>query len=144
MSAGRAGWACVSALVPSTWPVLFLNTMLCVASALCVMVRSKTLLWFGAIGIGFGVSSSFPAAITLPAEEGIVLTPKMMTCIQLFASAGEMLCPFLFGIAFQFKYFFLFGGLIFCWQVAVFIMLLVAWMHLTHRLAAIADLICRR
>ena len=67
MSAGRAGWACVSALVPSAWPVLFLNTGLCIASCFCIMVRSKTLLWLGAVGIGFGVSSSFPAAITCAA-----------------------------------------------------------------------------
>ena len=39
------------------------------------------------------------------------MKPRMMTCLQLFASAGEMLCPFFLGVAFQFKYYFLFGGL---------------------------------
>jgi len=133
MSAGRAGWACVSALVPSAWPVLFLNTSLCVASTMCMMIRSKTSLWVGAIGIGFGVSSSFPAAITLPGEMEIEMKPRMMTCLQLFASCGEMFCPFLLGVAFQFKYYFLFGGLMLAWQVFVLVLLFFAWLFLTRR-----------
>ena len=48
------------------------------------------------------MASSFPAAVTLPAEMGITMTPRMMTTLQLSASFGEMFCPFLMGVAFQY------------------------------------------
>ena len=72
----------------------------------------------------------------------IEMKPRMMTCLQLFASCGEMLCPFLMGIAFQFKYFFLFGGLMLGWQTLVLALLFLAWLYLTRRLAAMWTFIC--
>ena len=38
---------------------------------------------------------------TLPPELGIQITPRMMTTLQLCASFGEMICPFVMGIFFQ-------------------------------------------
>ena len=109
----------------------------------------------GALGIGAGVSSSFPALVTLPAEMGVEMSPRMMAALQahlgaistrdlgvisgrsssrvshpfsskliyyalqLFASAGEMLCPFLIGIVFQLKRFHLFGRICFFQQAWV-------------------------
>jgi MFS family permease len=103
MSVGRLAWACFSGFVTSAWPVLFCNTLCCVASALAMFVPSAAVLWSSAMGIGLGVSSSYPAAVTLPPEMGITMSPRMMTTLQLSASFGEMACPFLMGIAFQMR-----------------------------------------
>ena len=67
-------------------------------------------------GIGLGVASSFPAAITLPAEMGIFMSARMLMTLQLCASFGEMLCPFVMGITFQFRAYQLFYILLFAWQ----------------------------
>lgn len=92
MSLGRLVWAALSGFVNSAWPSLFINTACCLFAGVLTLVPSKTLLWSSAIGVGFGVASSFPAAMTLPPEMGISMTPRMMICLQLAASFGEMLC----------------------------------------------------
>jgi hypothetical protein len=73
--------------------------------------------------------------MTLPPEMGITMTPRMMTVLQLCASFGEMLCPFLMGLAFQLKRYTWFYGLILTWQSFVLGMLVVPWMLLTRKLA---------
>lgn len=87
------------------------------------------------MGLGFGVASSFPASATLPPELGIQITPRMMTTLQLCASFGEMICPFVMGIFFQLHHYALFYILTVIWELVVFILLSIAWLLLTRRLA---------
>ena len=134
MSLGRVAWACFAGVITSAWPALFANTLCCIVSALCMFIPSHALLWSSAMGLGLGVASSFPAAVTLPAEMGITMTPRMMTTLQLSASFGEMFCPFIMGIAFQFKRYPLFYILFLSWQSGVLFLLIVPWMLLTRRL----------
>ena len=44
-------------------------------------------------------------AMTLPPEVGLTMTARMFTTLQLSASFGEMLCPFIMGIAFEMKHY---------------------------------------
>ena len=85
------------------------------------------------MGIGLGVASSFPAAVTVPVEMGIALTPRMMMTLQLCASFGEMICPFMMGIAFQFRAYSLFYTLILAWELFVLALLIFPWLLLTQR-----------
>ena len=48
------------------------------------------LLWLGTIGLGLGISSCFPCALTLPAEASVSPTPTLMMGLMLMGSAGEM------------------------------------------------------
>ena len=81
--------------------MLFFNLTCCAVSSALILHHSYPTLWLGALGIGFGVSSTYPALITLPEEMQIEMTPTMMASLQLFSSAGEMLGPFVIGILFQ-------------------------------------------
>ena len=117
MSIGRIAWACFAGFITSAWPALFTNTTCMIGSALAMFIPSHAVLWSSAMGIGLGVASSYPAAVTLPAEMGIRMSPRMMTTLQLSASFGEMLCPFLMGIAFQMRQYKLFYILMLGWQV---------------------------
>ena len=134
MSLGRIAWACLSGFVTSAWPALFANTLCCVVSALALFVPSNALLWSAAMGVGLGVASSYPAAVSVPTEMGITMTPKMMTTLQLSASFGEMFCPFLMGIAFQYRHYELFYMLMLGWQTFVLCLLGLPWMLLTRRM----------
>ena len=98
MSVGRVAWAFFAGYVTSAWPAMFANTICCVVGCLCMFIPSHALLWSSAMVVGLGVASSFPAAITLPAEMGITMTPRMMTTLQLTNSFGEMFCPYLMGL----------------------------------------------
>jgi hypothetical protein len=60
--------------------------------------------------------------------------------LQLSASFGEMMCPFLMGIAFQFRKYWLFYGLMFGWETFVFVTLFIPWALLTRRVALPATL----
>jgi len=143
MSLGRLAWACLSGAVTSAWPSLFMNTLCCIASGLVLAVPSNALLWSSAMGIGLGVASSFPASVTLPPELGVQMTPRMMTTLQLCASFGEMLCPFIMGIAFQMKLYSLFYILYVVWELLVLVLLSIAWLLLTRRIAVPAALLRR-
>ena len=63
------------------------------------------------------------------------MAPRMMTTLQLSASFGEMFCPFIMGVAFQMKQYWLFYGLMFGWELFVLVMLTIPWALLTRRLA---------
>jgi len=134
MSAGRLAWACLSGFITSAWPPIFANTACCVLAAAAMAVPSHALLWSSAMGIGLGVASSFPASMTLPPEMGITMSARMMTTLQLCASFGEMLCPFIMGLVFNYHRYSWFYGLMFVWEVGVAVVLFVAWMLLTRRL----------
>jgi len=135
MSLGRLAWACLSGVVTSAWPSLYMNTICCILSGALMAIPSPALLWSSAMGIGLGVASSFPASATLPPELGIQITPRMMTTLQLCASFGEMLCPFIMGIAFQYRQYDLLYLLLIAWELLVLVLLTTAWLLLTRRLA---------
>jgi len=134
MSIGRVAWACFAGYVTSAWPALFANTLCCIIACMTMFIPSHALLWSSAMGLGLGVASSFPAAVTLPAEMGITMSPKMMTTLQLSASFGEMFCPFVMGVAFQLKAYAGFYVFMLGWQCFVSVALLLSWTLLTRRL----------
>ena len=104
MSAGRILWAVLSGLVSTAWPILVANTAVCLASSLCfLMCESRVVLWAAAVGTGLGVSSTFPAALTLPPEYGVNPTARLVMGLQFAASAGEMSLPFVMGVFFQWE-----------------------------------------
>ena len=72
------------------------------------------------------------------------MTPRMMTTLQLCASFGEMLCPFLMGLAFQMRRYSLFYLLTIIWEVFVLMLLTTAWLLLTRRLALPRGWLCPR
>ena len=96
--------------------------------------RFQTRAFCPEMGIGLGVASSYPAAVTVPTEMGIVMSPKMMTTLQLSASFGEMFCPFMMGIAFQFRHYYLFYTFMFAWQTFVLCLLGLPYVLLTRRM----------
>lgn len=79
MSFGRVLWAIFSGSIESAWPVIFTQSGMCLLSGVCLMSTNQTVVWSGAMLIGAGVSSSFPAAVTLPPEMGVQMSPQMMT-----------------------------------------------------------------
>ena len=104
MSAGRILWAVLSGLVSTAWPILVASTAVCLASSLCfLMCESRVVLWAAAVGTGLGVSSTFPAALTLPPEYGVNPTARLVMGLQFAASAGEMSLPFVMGVFFQWE-----------------------------------------
>ena len=64
--------------------------------------------------------------------------------LQLMASFGEMFCPFIMGVAFQFKRYTLFYIMMLCWQSFVLLMLFVPWSLLTRRVPLPGCLLRRR
>jgi len=138
MATGRLVWALCSGIVPSAWPVLVVNGGCCLCSTVLLAQTSESMLWLGALGVGVGVSSTFPALITLLPECNVEMQPARMATLQLCASAGEMLCPFFLGIIFQFRRYEWFGPVNF-WQQAFSLSLLTAvWisMRFTRRSSA--------
>ncbi len=127
MSIGRVVWAVFSGLVKSAWPVLFFNATCCLLSGLLFVSNSEGIVWGGAIMLGVGISSSFPALITLAPEVNIEMTPRKMAYLQLGASAGEMVCPYLMGIVFDFRLYHWFGPFTLVCQVMSVIALTVIY-----------------
>ena len=76
--------------------------------------------------LGIGVAVSFPAIMSLPAEAGVVITPKMMTVMSLWASAGEFLGPWITSRAFAASPSW-FGILLGAWQAASLVVVVVGW-----------------
>ena len=104
----RLVWLLAAAHVPSTWPVLGLSSLTCVAGALTLSVApfggalcSTPRLVAGASLLGTGVAVSFPAVMALPAECGVSITAGMVTAISLFAYTGELLGPWLMSRALE-------------------------------------------
>ena len=93
---GRIGWSCVSSRMGSAWPVVFFDGLLMLTSSFLYLFYSASfghqpcLLWLGTIGLGLGMSSGFPCALTLPAEAHVSQTPTLMMGLMLMGSAGEM------------------------------------------------------
>ena len=103
--AGRIGWVFLSTQIQSGWPVLAASggTMM-LAGALYVdyVARHGTWqLWLATFLLGLGCSSSLPCALTMPMEAQILLTPSVLMCLNLAGTVGEMVAPFLVGLALQ-------------------------------------------
>ena len=116
--AGRVLWALVSGALTSGFPALAFDGLLMLVAATLIadFARARTngptstagawppgssLLWVGTLGLGLGCSSSLPCAITLPSEARVELTPLRLLCLNLSGSAGEMLLPYIIGLAFE-------------------------------------------
>ena len=106
--AGRVGWAVLSTVISSGWPVLTTDSSLMLLAALFfirfaspVGQSSAPTLWTGTLLLALGFASSLPCALTLPTEARVEITPARLLALNLAGSAGEMLCPFLLGIAFE-------------------------------------------
>jgi hypothetical protein len=93
---GRIVWSCVSSRMGSAWPVVFFDGLLMLTSSFLYLCYTASfghqpcLLWLGTIGLGLGMSSGFPCALTLPAEAHVSQTPTLMMGLMLMGSAGEM------------------------------------------------------
>ena len=74
-------------------------------------------------------------SMTLPPELGIVMTPRMLMTIQLACSFGEMLGPFVIGLAFEMRRYSFFYELTIVSELLVLALLVAAWLLLTRRLA---------
>ena len=133
MAAGRCAWAMFSTMILSTWPVLFFNGACCLLSCLLFNAQSERLLWVGAMGAGVGVSSTFPALVTLAAELGIEMTPKMLATLQLTASGGEMAVPFLIGLLFQYRLYHCFAASNTIMQAISLVVLSLSYVYLKQR-----------
>jgi hypothetical protein len=132
MSAGRLAWALCSGLVPSALPALLLNHALCLLAGFLYTGTSERTLYAATISLGVGVSSVFPALLTLPPEAGVPVTPSRMATLQLMGSAGEMLCPFFVGVLFQLRLYSWFGPLIAGSQAVSLLALAAAWSVVRH------------
>lgn len=92
-------------------------------------------LWLGTVGLGFGCSSSLPCAITLPAEAKVELTPGRLLLLNLAGSAGEMLLPFLIGLAFEQRDYSALGTALVMMEILVVGCTATAWRAARRRLA---------
>lgn len=105
--AGRVSWAALSMVVSSGWPVLFSDSSLMLIAALffarfsSAAAPSVGTLWSGTLLLALGFASSLPCALTLPTEARVEITPARLLALNLAGSAGEMLCPYALGLAFE-------------------------------------------
>mmetsp|Transcript_34590 Transcript_34590/g.111109 ORF Transcript_34590/g.111109 Transcript_34590/m.111109 type:complete len:200 (+) Transcript_34590:1237-1836(+) len=91
MSAGRVVWAVASSFIKSAWPVLLLNIALCSIGSVLFCSTSEGALLAAALSLGVGVSSIFPALVSLPGELRVEMTPRRLAVLQLMASAGALM-----------------------------------------------------
>ena len=105
MCAGRLLWAVLSGVVRSGRGMLLFSVCVGLVGAVCVLwcsvAPSEGLMWAGALGLGLGVSSAFPCAITLPPEAGVPMTPIKFTLFQIAGTTGEVGLPYIVGLAFE-------------------------------------------
>ena len=137
IAAGRIIWAAISGAISSGFPALaFDGVLMLIAAALVAdfdAARATTplpgssLLWGGTLALGFGCSSSLPCAITLPSEAHVELTPVRMLLLNLAMSAGEMVMPFVIGLAFERAHYHALGTSLVLLETAVTASTAIAW-----------------
>ena len=71
--------------------------------------------------------SERPRLPRVAGELRIEMSPRMMASLQLFSSAGEMLCPFVVGICFQLRKYSWFGRICLAEQLFSLAALCLAW-----------------
>ena len=103
--AGRVGWCLLSSHIMSAWPVLAVDgAIMLVAGVLFASYRPAAgswQLWIGTLLLGLGCASSLPAALTMPTEVRVALTPNILMCLNLAGTVGEMIAPFACGLFLQ-------------------------------------------
>ena len=136
---GRILWALISAALTSGFPPLLFDGLLMLLSSALIsefyggrkrgvlLWNPSALLWCGTLGLGFGCSSSLPCAITLPSEAGVELTPTRLLILNLAGSAGEMLLPYIVGLAFDHGAYWALGAGLVGLESVVVVCTLIAW-----------------
>lgn len=138
--AGRLTWAAFSQRCPSGWLVLGLDACVMFVAALCYVAFASVghappaLLWAGTLVLAAGFASSIPLCYTLPAEAKIPSTPGRVLAMNLGGSGGEMVLPFLLGLAFERKAFGAFGASLLALPAVVLVATGLAWATATRGL----------
>ena len=136
MCAGRVGWAIISGMITSTWPMLFFDVIMCLLGAtmilLCGVVDSRgqmfePILWVSAVGVGLGVASALPCVYSLPPEAQVPMTPLSMAMLNAMATVGEIFFPYVIGLAFGQKAFWVLGSLMSGSMGVALVMAVCAW-----------------
>lgn len=130
----RLLWAVVSRYASSTWPMLFLDIVLCLGSS-AVLVAGRFLgagafeptLWIAAVGLGLGVSSGLPCVYSLPAEARVHLGPKAITVLNAASTLGETSMPYIIGLAFGKQHHWLLGALMTALMAAALTVATLSW-----------------
>ena len=125
MCAGRLLWAVLSGVVRSGRGMLLFSVCVGLGAAVCILwcsfAPSEALMWAGALGLGLGVSSAFPCAITLPPEAGVPMTPIKFTLFQIAGTSGEVGLPYIVGLCFERKWYAALGLFCVAMQLAALI-----------------------
>ncbi|KAL1520747.1 hypothetical protein AB1Y20_022313 [Prymnesium parvum] len=138
MCAGRIAWTFLSAIVSSSWPMLFFDIGIALFSSLLLFgygsfSAPEGVLWAGAIGVGIGVSSALPCAYTLPSEAQVPMTPWVITLLNTANTFGETTFPYLVGFAFDRHLHWALGALLAVSQVISLNLAVYAWMRTQRR-----------
>lgn len=88
-----------TALVLTSKQMIFTDVAVCGVSLAVILLfqTSETALWIGTVGLGAGLASIFPTAISLPQNFGMEVTGSATGWMVVGASAGEMTVPLLIG-----------------------------------------------
>ncbi|EOD05822.1 hypothetical protein EMIHUDRAFT_453634 [Emiliania huxleyi CCMP1516] len=104
VTAGRVAWSAFAASVSSAWHALAFDASVMVVSGLSYLgyelLQSQWLLWLGTCGLGIAIASSVPAAMALPAEGDVIISPNVMLVFNFAMSLGELLAPYTIGLCF--------------------------------------------
>jgi hypothetical protein len=105
IAAGRVGWCLLSMAIGSAWPVLALDAAVMLGAGVAFAAYrpgSRALqLWAATVCLGLGCASALPCALTMPAECDVPLTPMILMALNLAGTIGEMVAPFVIGLALQ-------------------------------------------
>lgn len=133
MCAGRLLWAMLSGRVSSTWPMIFFDAGTCLLASLLLVsaqvlrLAFEPLLWLSSMAMGLGVSSAVPCVYSLVPEAHVKMTPWAITLLNAASTCGETAAPYIIGIAFGRRQFWLLGALMSsCTALAAFVVT-IAW-----------------
>lgn len=98
LTAGRLVYIAVSTMGVGNWMSLLVCFVLSLLSSLLLHAHTPTALWLAAAGLGAGLSAAYPAAYTLPAANGVILSPRQLTVLGFGFGAGEAFMPWFAGV----------------------------------------------
>ena len=136
MCAGRLLWTAISGVVSSTWPMLFFDVLACLSASLllllCRVVGASSrafepMLWTSAMGLGLGVASGLPCVYSLPPEAQVQMTPWSITILNAASTLGETSFPYIIGLSFGRKHFWLLGALMSVSMALALAVAIAAW-----------------
>ena len=138
--AGRVIWAALAHLAPSGWLVLASDASIMLLSSLAFIAAGAVraapglsaasdaasaaptaLLWAGTVLLAAGFASSIPCAYTVPAEVEVESTPGRVLTLNAGGSLGEMVTPFVLGLAFEHGLYSSFGATLLLLNAAVLV-----------------------